>query len=263
VQQTEPQSCLALCVFDTKPPAQTLQWMPELSPASIINSVERVPLCPPGLTLVPEYLSPSVESRLATYFREEASQHWIRLSNRRVILYGLHFVSNGSGHRCYTRVIPDLIRQLAEQLVADGYQNQVANHILVNEYRVGQGIMPHEDGPAFLPNAAIISLLSGTVLDFYSKELTARSKPVASVYLPPRSLCMITEEAYTSYLHGIAERNADEGVPRSDRISLTFRYTAQLPEATREAAANEAPQAELLSHSSKEKRILQFLQRRK
>lgn len=205
---------------------------------------------PRGLTLTPEYISPATEADLVSYFAAEAKSHWTALSSRRVILYGLHFVQSDTSHRRYTRVTPEPIQRLAERLVADGYQDQLANHILVNEYKVGQGIMPHEDGPAFVPNAAIISLLSATVLDFYRKDSADRSTPTTSIRLPPRSLCIIGDEAYTSHLHGIAERLADAGEARGYRLSLTFRHA--IP-----------PSPAVATETAKEKRILNLLQRRR
>ncbi|OEL15142.1 hypothetical protein BAE44_0023839 [Dichanthelium oligosanthes] len=40
------------------------------------------------------------------------------------------------------------------------------NHVLINEYHSNQGIMPHQDGPAYYPVVAIISLASPVVIDF-------------------------------------------------------------------------------------------------
>lgn len=45
-----------------------------------------------------------------------------------------------------------------------------ANHVLVNEYLPGQGIMPHSDGPLFYPVICTISCGSHAVLEFYEKE---------------------------------------------------------------------------------------------
>ncbi|KAI9888829.1 MAG: hypothetical protein M1814_006232 [Vezdaea aestivalis] len=44
------------------------------------------------------------------------------------------------------------------------------NHVLVNEYQPGQGIMPHEDGAAYWPVVATVSLGSPLVLDIYGKD---------------------------------------------------------------------------------------------
>lgn len=44
------------------------------------------------------------------------------------------------------------------------------NHVLVNEYLPGQGIMPHEDGAAYRPVVATVSLGSAAVVEFWPKE---------------------------------------------------------------------------------------------
>lgn len=51
------------------------------------------------------------------------------------------------------------------------------NHCLVNEYLNGQGILPHEDGPAYHPVVATVSLASSAVLDFYPKGDAATCFP--------------------------------------------------------------------------------------
>ncbi len=51
---------------------------------------------------------------------------------------------------------------------ADAFpESNQANHVLLNEYTPGQGILPHTDGPLFFPVIATVSLGSHTVLDFY------------------------------------------------------------------------------------------------
>ncbi|KAG0143944.1 hypothetical protein CROQUDRAFT_48041 [Cronartium quercuum f. sp. fusiforme G11] len=42
------------------------------------------------------------------------------------------------------------------------------NHCLVNEYLPGDGILPHQDGPAYFPTVATLSLDAHTTYDFYS-----------------------------------------------------------------------------------------------
>ena len=52
--------------------------------------------------------------------------------------------------------------------VENGFpENNRPNHVLVNEYLPGQGIMPHTDGPAFFPMVSTVSLGSHTFLDLY------------------------------------------------------------------------------------------------
>lgn len=119
------------------------------------------------------------------------------------------------------------------------------NQVLINEYLPGQGISPHEDGPAYQPAVATLSLGSGSCLDIYqylsfenpSPPLTASSRPdgntrtmgdfpansgkaiatvpLSHVFLEPRSLFIMTNSLYQTHLHGIKPQTSDliQGVP--------------------------------------------------
>merc|ERR1719411_2148622 len=135
-----------------------------------------------------------------------------------------------------------------------------ANHILVNEYCPGNGILPHLDGPLFYPVISTISLGSSVSLDFYnpidSKDscdsTQFEDRYIFSIYVQPRSLLVLSDLLYDKYLHGIKEVDQDalsdkviqpekniskvdssnfilpkldDVVPRSNtRISLTIRH---------------------------------------
>jgi alkylated DNA repair protein alkB family protein 6 len=84
------------------------------------------------------------------------------------------------------------------------------NHVLVNEYRPGQGIMPHEDGAAYAPVVATVSLGGAVVLDLYEKEGGARAEPKWRVLQEPGSLLVTMGEAYECLRHGIEGREVDQ-----------------------------------------------------
>ncbi|CAD7700562.1 unnamed protein product [Ostreobium quekettii] len=82
------------------------------------------------------------------------------------------------------------------------------NHVLVNAYMPGQGILAHEDGPVYHPGVCILSLGASTVLNFWRKEAPGGSRsldPEMSVLLMPRSLLVFLDDAYADCLHGIDE----------------------------------------------------------
>lgn len=97
------------------------------------------------------------------------------------------------------------------------------NHVLVNEYCCGQGIMPHVDGDLFYPTIATISAGSHTVLKFMEpagggedltggerKNLTGGGRDsLGSLLLEPRSLLLLQDSLYTYYLHCIEELTED------------------------------------------------------
>lgn len=94
---------------------------------------------------------------------------------------------------------------------------------------------PHEDGPAFRPLVATLSLGAPTILDFYhyvsptapsppmiatTEDNSGRSiaaVPLGHVLLMPRSLFILTGSLYSSHLHGIEARERDSFIaPRRD-----------------------------------------------
>jgi alkylated DNA repair protein alkB family protein 6 len=132
------------------------------------------------------------------------------------------------------------------------------NHVLVNEYRPGEGIMPHEDGPAYEPVVATVSLAGTVVLDLYPKDdgsqttsngsaptPTPTPSPAFRILQEPGSLLVTTGDAYVAFLHGIAAVDADQDLgpatvanwdllgdkhkfqsgvnQRTTRVSLTYR----------------------------------------
>ena len=115
--------------------------------------------------------------------------------------------------------------------------------------------MPHEDGDAYFPVVATVSLGGSLVLDVTEKRNVADdvgtedSKELKKwrILQEPRSLLLTTGSAYTDTLHGIAEIMEDSNLgpetvanwnllgnreafeasrgcnTRTDRISLTYR----------------------------------------
>lgn len=95
------------------------------------------------------------------------------------------------------------------------------NHCLVNEYKPGQGIMPHEDGPAYYPTTATISLGSHTVLDVYekTKDGERQTNPRWRVLQEQRSLLVTAGTMYTDTIHGIAEEEVDKNLNQKNIVN--------------------------------------------
>jgi alkylated DNA repair protein alkB family protein 6 len=113
--------------------------------------------------------------------------------------------------------------------------------------------MPHEDGPAYYPLVATVSLAAPIVLDIYEKKVetdmvSAEQENIGPKYRilqEPRSLLITTGSLYTQYLHGIANTLRDDNLTpeaicnwsllgdqhlytigayeRQTRVSLTYR----------------------------------------
>ena len=103
--------------------------------------------------------------------------------------------------------IPDWLRCYVNRVnTIDGLfqEHKKANHVLVNEYLPGNGILPHLDGPLFHPVICTVSLGSSVLLDFYDPIRTGESEKgtrfedrhIFSIYIKPRSLLILSEQLY-------------------------------------------------------------------
>ena len=83
-------------------------------------------------------------------------------------------------------------------------EGKKANHVLVNEYCPGNGILPHLDGSLFHPVISTISLGSSVLLDFYNpihgqesiQSTQFEDRHLFSIYVRPRSLLVLAGELY-------------------------------------------------------------------
>ncbi|KAG9017637.1 hypothetical protein FRB90_000430 [Tulasnella sp. 427] len=189
---------------------------------------------------IPDFVSEAEEEYLLRKIYESPQLTWKTLRTRRLQTYG--GVISGTTRALIPTPIPDfltkypdILTRLEETGAFTGSKHGRPNHILLNEYKSGQGIMPHEDGPSYFPAVGTISLGSHTVVEYYryrpSEENSEEDNdnitdgtgqrgraidpvPVLSVLLEPRSLVVTTKELYTSYLHGISERTHDTFCPQ-------------------------------------------------
>lgn len=173
----------------------------------------------PGLTFVPDFLTHREEDALVEL---ADSQTWQNTYQRRTQHYGAAYPDGG---RWATRKeMPASLRHLGKRLAR--LTGQEANQLSINEYLPGQGIAPHidknEDNNPWIGD---ISLLSG--IGFYL-ENAHRPAENWEIYLPPRSLLILSGFARHCLRHGIRPRQKDllsNGLEleRSRRLGLILR----------------------------------------
>nr|ODN85727.1 hypothetical protein L203_04601 [Cryptococcus depauperatus CBS 7841] len=215
----------------------------------------RVQGVPPAAYYIPNFITESEEAYLLKKAEESPQPKWRTVGTGRSLLnLALLFVETfkisqeaTGGTMSKTGVLlpeplpdfmttfPDIVGRLEKFLseASRGKYQLDINQVLVNEYKSGQGISPHEDGPAFQPLVATISLGSHTVLDIHhyisssspsppmiatasssTKDRAGEGRSVAAVPLShllllPRSLLILTSSLYLSHLHGISVRDED------------------------------------------------------
>ncbi|KAL3461519.1 hypothetical protein BJX64DRAFT_157828 [Aspergillus heterothallicus] len=240
---------------------------------------------------IADFISQDEEERLLQKIAAAPLPTWKHLSHRRLQTHPSPLTNNNTllaSPLPSWLVSPVITPHFDHLALFAGSPHKAPNHVLINEYTPGQGIMPHEDGTAYYPLVATVSLGGNIVLDLYEKrkeekdedetgnnelsgELAAAPAAAAAMMeveagdgvgsvgsvgsggrLPKyrilqerRSLLVTRNSIYRDYLHGIAERDRDEGLDpdsicnwdllrdpgrfgggvnvRETRISLTYR----------------------------------------
>ncbi|XP_057781181.1 uncharacterized protein LOC130999614 isoform X2 [Salvia miltiorrhiza] len=181
----------------------------------------------PTVMYIPEYISTAEEDLLLKNIYQAPLSKWKTLKNRRLQNWGGVVHEKG----LLAQELPSWLKRVTNRICEESKLFPSAiNHVLINEYLPDQGIMPHQDGPAYMPVVAILSLGSPVVMDFvphpnlestaetsendtqdiiYEPSVTKGYK--SSKYLPfsvvlmPRSLLIFKDMAYSDYLHGIKD----------------------------------------------------------
>ncbi|MXX13193.1 MAG: alpha-ketoglutarate-dependent dioxygenase AlkB [Gemmatimonadetes bacterium] len=172
-----------------------------------------------------DYINESKHNMLMKRIDE---QQWLNDLKRRVQHYGYKYDYKARRVARDMRIgngkLPEWLEELSEKLWKDRHMPKIADQVIVNEYRPGQGISRHIDcEPCFEDTIVSLSLGSGCFMDFTNKDEPKK----ISDWLEPRSIVVLKNAARYKWLHGIAARKSDklDGYKhdRRRRVSLTFR----------------------------------------
>uniref|UniRef100_W5NC29 AlkB homolog 6 n=1 Tax=Lepisosteus oculatus TaxID=7918 RepID=W5NC29_LEPOC len=209
---------------------------------------------PPTVYYVPGFITETEEAYLLQQVYKAPKPKWTQLSGRRLQNWDPGGLPHPKG--MLVEELPDWLKTYANKISALGaFSGKTANHVLVNEYKPGEGIMPHEDGPLYFPTVTTISLGSHTLLDFYRPISTAQEQEgvpqteenryLLSLLVEPRSLLVLRDDMYTRFLHGVRGVARDtvtesvanlravsaelgDSLSRGTRVSLTIRHVPRV-----------------------------------
>lgn len=181
----------------------------------------------PTIAYIPEFITEAEQNHLLHQINSAPTSKWKSLKNRRLQNWGGVVHEKG----LLPQALPTWLSTITQKICDwTGLFPSPINHVLINEYLPGQGIMPHQDGPAYFPVVAIISLGSPAVMTFtphprllslqhkgnnekYPTKSDGSEEDVRdqdnhlsySAVLLPRSLLIFKDSAYEDYLHGIED----------------------------------------------------------
>lgn len=147
---------------------------------------------------------------------DSQSAKWVQLSHRRLKVYG----GTPDYQSTFTKPLPKWIQNFITNCLVptlktapntnSSNDQDVPNHVLLNEYSEGMGIAPHCDGPLYHDRVAVLNLQSPALIHFYHIENDQKLTVAFSVYLEPRSLLVFEDDLYTNLKHGIPNSMEDD-----------------------------------------------------
>ncbi|KAL4561025.1 hypothetical protein LXL04_033185 [Taraxacum kok-saghyz] len=170
----------------------------------------------PTLYYIPDFISDSDQKLLLNHIYAAPVSKWKSLKNRRLQNWGGIVHEKG----LLPQDLPPWLTKITEKINKElQLFHSPINHVLINEYLPNQGIMAHQDGPAYFPVVAILSLGSPVIMDFTPHSSIADSTsniqetnhgnlqnyPPFSIALMPCSLLVFKDMAYSDYLHAIKD----------------------------------------------------------
>ncbi|KAJ4374636.1 hypothetical protein N0V86_007509 [Didymella sp. IMI 355093] len=184
--------------------------------------VFRIAGLPPDFYYIPNFISGEEE---ASILHKIPAQRWITLSHRRLQAHPSTLTKNNTllAAPLPAYLTSPVVSRFKDLGIFDHTLHQQPNHVLINEYKPGEGIMPHEDGKAYASVVATVSLGGAVCLSLTPKPISEESgvrekveegtwKVPIRILQEPRSLLITTGGAYESLLHGVDAVEVDEGL---------------------------------------------------
>ncbi|KAH9621768.1 hypothetical protein KSS87_009467 [Heliosperma pusillum] len=208
-----------------------------------------------GLYLFHDFITPNEEKELLAAVD---SRPWISLAKRRVQHYGYEFCyqTRNVDTQRYLGVLPSFVSPVLERVWTSSLEDATTinlDQLTVNEYPPGVGLSPHIDThSAFEDKIFSLSLAGPCIMEFRryhdgcwqsdsaSKVMHGESFENSSnfvkkaVYLPPRSMLLLSGEARYAWHHYIPHHKVDnvkDNLIRraSRRVSFTLRKVRTEP----------------------------------
>lgn len=253
-----------ICLLTCQNCKSALRSSVAVEPENVASPIELLQKRIPGLQLLHDFVSQEEEAEIMREIDDDFSSgcEWTEEMSRRVKHFGfpfnyrtlmLDFCRETSPFTTSTASLARKIegeamnwairesqryfeaRQLTS-IMSPSHLDLPLTQMTANEYMAGQGIAPHTDTTTcFGPQIFILSCNAGITMTFRRNKKTDNEASVdgsskLSLWLPRRSLLIMSGESRFEWTHSIASRKLDnvngELIQRKRRVSLTFRQVS-------------------------------------
>ncbi|KAI1212970.1 uncharacterized protein F4807DRAFT_306602 [Annulohypoxylon truncatum] len=186
----------------------------------------RITTLPPAAYYISDFIAQDEEDAILEKIASAPKPRWKQLTHRRLQTWPSDLVNNKLMDVPLPAWLNDpivprlksipLSKTLDSSDIFSFSPHQKPNHVLINEYPPGIGIMPHKDGAAYHPVVCTVSLGASLCLNIYKSkdDGSLDPKPAWRILQEPRSLLITTSDLYTEFLHGIEDITEDVELSR-------------------------------------------------
>lgn len=193
----------------------------------------------PGLFFIPNAFTEEEEE----YYLEQikTSKENVCMQIHKATEFGWKFLPIVTKNKDdYLGKFPEWLDKLWEHVVKTGgfpekIGKEYPDHVLVNKYEVGDGCKKHIDDVNFWNDWVVgVSFGSGCTMEFINEHISKLSLlsygESIDIYIPPRSIYILSEDARYKWAHSIPYSKTDkfysDVIDRKIRTSITFRTIA-------------------------------------
>lgn len=179
-----------------------------------------------GLKIYFDFLTKEEEQELLTNIDKN---EWLSDLKRRVQHFGYKYdyKARRLDHSFYIGKIPNWMVFLCDRLLEMKIISFKPDQAIINEYVDDQGIAAHIDCEPCFDDTIISISLSGPCVMNFQKEISTKERDKIALFIPKRTLLVMTKESRYNWYHGIPPRKSDKFNGqihnRQRRVSITFR----------------------------------------
>jgi alkylated DNA repair protein alkB family protein 6 len=147
-----------------------------------------------------DWISADDEKAMLALVERCPAPRWTQLKRRSLQNWG----GLPKPEKTVSEPLPSWMNAIIDSLLECGVfaKQHRPNHVLLNRYAPGEGILAHKDGPLYHPRVAILSLGGDTSFRFYKQHADSHPdshRPAFTLFLRRRSLLVFQEKLYTDY----------------------------------------------------------------
>lgn len=188
---------------------------------------------PKGLYYFENIIGSEEEKEIIEFLNKE--NKWFNVvhntKSREVVHYGYQYPYRFDKNSKLNKIenIPDIFINIINKFktqpeLSDLLKDYNFDQLIINKYDCGQGIAQHVDHEKFFDKIiACVTIGSGINIKF--NRLSDNKE--YNIYVQPKSLYVMSDNARYNWTHGIDKRTSDifnnQIIPRKTRLSLTFR----------------------------------------